>query len=53
MHRCLTLTAEVRHIQIGHLDPALFHLLYIISILPLKEAGHLVLLDEERYGGFS
>ena len=48
MHRCPTLTTEVRHIQIGHHDSALFHLLYIISINPLKEAGHLELLEEER-----
>ena len=40
----------MRH-RIGHLDPALFHLTYIISMIPLKEAKYLVLLDDERYGG--
>ena len=29
---------------------ALFHLHYIISIIPFKATENLVLLDEERYG---
>ena len=42
----------MRH-RIGHLDPALFHFPYIISIIPLKEVEYFVLLDEERHGGLS
>ena len=34
----------------GHLDPALFHLPYSVSTIPLKEEEYFVLLDEERYG---
>ena len=44
---------EMRHMQNGHLDLALFHLRYIISVIPSKVAGHLVLLDEERNGVFN
>ncbi len=47
------LTKEMRHMQIGHLDPAPFHLRYIIPLIPSKIVGQLVLLDEERYGVFN
>ena len=42
----------MRHRRIAHLDHALFDLHYITSIIPLKVMGHLVLLDERRYGVF-
>ena len=40
----------MRHMRMAHRDHALFDLHYISSIIPLKVTGHLVLLDEQRYG---